>query len=89
MAVALIVLACIGASLVLIVGAPFVLAHGRWRFRWPRLALAAWILIPVVFYSFYRVTFEHPRFLFGALPAAFALWAAGAFALGTRRALAR
>lgn len=52
--------------------------------RWPRLALAAWILVPVVFYSFYRVTFEHPRFLFGALPAAFALWAAG-----VSRALAR
>ncbi|WAC50594.1 M56 family metallopeptidase [Frigoribacterium sp. SL97] len=42
MAVAVTVLACIGASLVLIVGAPLVLAHGRWRFRFPRLALASW-----------------------------------------------
>jgi hypothetical protein len=55
--------------------------------RRPRLMLVSWIVIPAVFYSFYRVTFEHPRFLFGTLPAAFALWAAGAFALS--RALAR
>ena len=55
--------------------------------RWPRLALAAWILVPAVFYSFYRVTFEHPRFLFGALPAAFALWAAGASRQAGARAL--
>ncbi len=53
----------------------------------PRLALATWILLPAAVYSFYRVTVEHPRFLFGALPAAFVLWAAGASALS--RALAR
>jgi hypothetical protein len=50
----------------------------------PRLLLAAWIVLPAVFYSFYRVTWQHPRFLFTALPALFALWAAGAFALARR-----
>ena len=51
-----------------------------------RLLLAAWVLVPAAFYSFYRVTFEHPRFLFTALPAVFALWAAGVLALNRRLA---
>ncbi|MDQ5821637.1 MAG: hypothetical protein M3540_09365 [Actinomycetota bacterium] len=40
--------------------------------------LVAWALAPAVFYSFYRVTWEHPRFIFASLPPLFVLWAAGA-----------
>ena len=46
---------------------------------------AAILALPIVtnaaFYSFYRVTPFHPRFLFAALPALFVLQAAGVFAL--------
>ena len=45
--------------------------------RGPRLLLAAWVLLPAAFYSFYRVTWVHPRFLFTALPALFVLWRRG------------
>jgi hypothetical protein len=45
---------------------------------WRRLLLAAWIVGNAVFYSFYRVTPQHPRFLFASLPAVFVLWSAGA-----------
>jgi hypothetical protein len=45
--------------------------------RWNRAALAAWALANPLFYSFYRVTWEHPRFLFASLPAVFVLWVAG------------
>ena len=55
-----------------------------WRPRW---TLATWILVPAVFHSFFRVTFEHPRVLYTALPAAVVLWSAGALALS--RALVR
>jgi hypothetical protein len=48
----------------------------------PRLLLCAWVLLPAAFYSFYRVTWVHPRFLFTALPAVFVLWVAGVLALG-------
>jgi hypothetical protein len=53
----------------------------------PRWTLAAWILVPVVFHSFFRATFEHPRLLYTTLPASFALCSAGVFALS--RAFAR
>jgi hypothetical protein len=49
--------------------------------RYALALVAAWILANAVFYSFYRVTWEHPRFLFVALPPLFILWARGAAAL--------
>jgi hypothetical protein len=48
------------------------------RGRWPRLLLVAWVLGNAAFYSFYRVTPEHPRFLFASLAALFVLWIVGA-----------
>jgi hypothetical protein len=45
---------------------------------WARALPAAWILPNALLYSFYRVTWEHPRFLFASLPAVFVLWVAGA-----------
>jgi hypothetical protein len=56
------------------------------RRTWDRALLAAWALVNPVLYSFYRVTFEHPRFLFASLPAVFVLWVLGAFAVGQRAA---
>jgi hypothetical protein len=59
------------------------------RAWWPRLLLAAWIVPNALVYTFYRVTWEHPRFLFASLPAVFVLWVAGVgLALGraTQRA---
>jgi hypothetical protein len=44
---------------------------------WPRAVLVGWALVNPVFYSFYRVTTEHPRFLFASLPAVFVLWVVG------------
>jgi hypothetical protein len=45
---------------------------------WPRALLGLFVLANAVFYSFYRVTEIHPRFLFASLPALFVLWVAGA-----------
>jgi hypothetical protein len=66
------------------------IALRSWR---SRLLLAAWIVPTAVLYTFYRVTWEHPRFLFTALPAAFVLWVTGVAAVflgrwprGVRRA---
>jgi hypothetical protein len=47
------------------------------RAWWPRLLLGAWIVPTAALYTFYRVTWEHPRFLFSALPAVFVLWVTG------------
>jgi hypothetical protein len=47
------------------------------RSWWPRALLAAWIVPTALLYTFYRVTWEHPRFLFASLPAVFLLWVAG------------
>ncbi len=47
------------------------------RSSWPRLLLAVWVLGNAVLYSSYRVTPDHPRFLFASLPAVFVLWSAG------------
>ena len=52
-----------------------VVALSSW---WTRGLLAAWIVPTAVLYTFYRVTWEHPRFLFASLPAVFVLWVAGA-----------
>jgi hypothetical protein len=51
------------------------------RHWWPRLVLVAWVLVNAVFYSFYWVTPQHPRFLFASLPAVFVLWILGAATL--------
>ena len=66
------------------------IALRSWR---SRLLLAAWIVPTAALYTFYRVTWEHPRFLFAALPAAFVLWVTGGAAVflgrwprGARRA---
>ena len=45
--------------------------------------LGGLIAVNAVFYSFYRNTAEHPRFLHVALPALLVLWAAGAVALAS------
>jgi hypothetical protein len=66
----------------LLVIVPFAVVGGiALRAWWPRLLLAVWALLNPLFYSFYRVTPEHPRFLFASLPAVFILWVAGAAAL--------
>lgn len=44
---------------------------------WPRWPLVAWSLVNAVVYSFYFVTPQHPRFMFGSLPALFVLWTLG------------
>ena len=46
-----------------------------------RSLLGLFVLVNAVFYSFYRVTELHPRFLFASLPALFVLWCAGIIAL--------
>ena len=56
------------------------------RHAWPLALLAAWIVPTALLYTFYRVTWEHPRFLFVALPAVFVLWVTGAGALWERAA---
>jgi hypothetical protein len=48
------------------------------RWRWAAVVLACFVLVNVGVYSFYRVLWEHPRFLHASLPAFFVLWAAGA-----------
>jgi hypothetical protein len=71
----------------LLVLVPFaVLGAFALRSWWARALLAAWILPNALLYTFYRVTWEHPRFLFASLPAVFVLWVAGtAIALGRVR----
>jgi hypothetical protein len=54
------------------------------RSRYALALLLAWIAVNAVFYSFYRVTWEHPRFLYASLPALLVLWAAGGASLATR-----
>lgn len=52
------------------------------RRLWARGLLLAWIVPPALFYSFYELTAQHPRFLFASLPALLVLEAAGAAMLG-------
>jgi hypothetical protein len=58
------------------------------RSRFALLLLTLPVLANAAFYTFYRNTVGHPRFLFVSLPAVFVLWAAGAgtVALGLRKA---
>jgi hypothetical protein len=51
------------------------------RSGWARGLVVAWIVVTAVLYSFYRVTPQHPRFLFAVLPALLVLWTAGAAAV--------
>jgi hypothetical protein len=52
---------------------------GAWGVRrpWALALVLAFLLINPVFYSFYAVTPQHPRFLYASLPELFTLWAAG------------
>jgi len=52
---------------------------GAWGVRrpWALALVLAFLLVNPVFYSFYAVTWEHPRFLYASLPELFVLWAAG------------
>jgi hypothetical protein len=52
---------------------------GIWGVRrpWALALVLAFLLINPVFYSFYAVTPQHPRFLYASLPELFVLWAAG------------
>jgi hypothetical protein len=59
------------------------------RSPWSRCVLAAWMLGPAIFYSFYWYTAIHPRFLWPSLPALFVLSAAGVSALARLRPIAR
>ena len=59
------------------------------RNPWGRCLLAAWMLGPPIFYSFYWYTAIHPRFLWPSLPALFVLSAAGVSALARLRPIAR
>jgi hypothetical protein len=54
---------------------------GAWALRrrpWALVLLVAWVLVNAVFYSLYRNLPQHPRFLYGSLPALWILTAAGA-----------
>jgi hypothetical protein len=63
----------------LVVLVPVALAGAAFlRSRYALALLLAWIAANAVLYSFYRVTWEHPRFLYASLPALFVLWTAGA-----------
>ena len=44
---------------------------------WALALVLAFLLLNPVFYSFYAVTPQHPRFLYASLPELFVLWAAG------------
>lgn len=62
-------------------------ALGAWALRrrgQALLLLGLWIAATAVFYSFYRNLPQHPRFLYGALPAFWVLEAAGAAWLAGR-----
>jgi len=64
-------------------------ALGAWALRrhgWPLAFLAAWLVVNPVFYSFFRNLPQHPRFLYGSLPALWILSAAGAAWLAGRAA---
>lgn len=44
---------------------------------WALAVVLAFLLLNPLFYSFYAVTAQHPRFLYASLPELFVLWAAG------------
>jgi hypothetical protein len=81
-------------AMVLILGLPAIAGAALVTGWYARLALVLPIVITAVVYSFYYVTYQHPRFLFVALPFVFVLvgvtldrlvrlaWSRGATAAG-------
>ncbi len=59
---------------------------GVWGVRrpWALALVLAFLLLNPVFYSFYAVTSQHPRFLYASLPELFVLSAAGISVIATR-----
>jgi len=59
---------------------------GAWGVRrpWALALVLAFLLINPVFYSFYAVTAQHPRFLYASLPELFVLSAAGIAVIAAR-----
>jgi hypothetical protein len=59
---------------------------GMWGVRrpWALALLLAFLLLNPVFYSFYAVTPQHPRFLYASLPELFVLSAAGIAVIAAR-----
>ena len=64
---------------------------GIWGVRrpWALALVLAFLLLNPIFYSFYAVTAQHPRFLYASLPELFVLWAAGVAVLVSLVARAR
>lgn len=57
--------------------APLAVVGAFWLLRpWAAGLVVALLLANPVFYSFYKYTAEHPRFLYASLPELFVLWAA-------------
>jgi hypothetical protein len=54
------------------------------RSGWTRTLLGGWIVVTAALYSFYRVTPQHPRFLFAVLPPLLILWTVGVEAVVRR-----
>jgi hypothetical protein len=57
---------------------PAILGAIALKSGWARALLGGWIVVTAIVYSFYRVTPQHPRFLFAVLPAVLVLWTVGA-----------
>ena len=66
---------------VLIAIVPIIVVGAFFVDRFVGAVLAAAVLVTAVFYTFYKLTPLHPRFLFVAVPLALVLWAAGAVKL--------
>ncbi len=47
------------------------------RYRYAAALLAVFVLANPVIYSFFWATWQHPRYIYGSLPATVVLWAAG------------
>jgi len=58
---------------------------GIWGLRrpWALALVLAFLLLNPLFYSFYAVTAQHPRFMYASLPELFVLWAAGVAVLAS------
>jgi hypothetical protein len=63
--------------LLLVLLVPAVIGSVAIRGWYPRSMLIAPVIVTVLAYSAYFVTYQHPRFLYGALPPLFVLQAAG------------
>jgi hypothetical protein len=63
---------------------PAILGAIALRSSWAVRLLVAWIVVTAALYSFYRVTPQHPRFLFSVVPPLLILWTVGAAKVGRR-----